>query len=212
MKPWPIPKLWHDKPTVVILAGGPSLTLADVRLVALAHARREIKAIAVNDAVFVAWFADWLHACDAQWWAWHGDAASRFRGVRTCCEVNVNEAYANYLRVPTDKETGWRGGFAEDPSEVAGGGNAGYQAIQIAIKAGGGKVILLGFDMRPGLDNRRHWFGDHPNNQRSDYIRTMLPYFPSLAEACKERGIDVVNATPGSAIDVFRRAKLGDLI
>jgi hypothetical protein len=210
---WPIPVLWPDGPTAVILAGGPSLDLAQVRRVAMARLEGRCRVVAVNDAVYPCWFADWLHGCDYKWWNWHRLTATKFPGVRTTCTETVPEAWAHYIKVlPPDPKTGRRGGFADEPDSVAGGGNGGYQAIQVAVKAGAKRLILLGFDMKAGADGKTHFFGDHQDRIRSDYARTMLPNFPTLIEPLKARGVTVLNCTPDSALRCFPLAKLEDIL
>ena len=217
---WPIPLLWPDGPTAVILAGGPSLSLAQVRYVARARLENRCKALAVNDAVYLAWWADWLHGCDGKWWTWHKDTAAKFKGVKTTCTETAAESAARFVRV-RDPATApqelhdkglKRGGFADAPDEVAGGGNGAYQAIQMLAKAGAKKILLLGVDMKPGPENEAHWFGEHPDSIRSDWRSSMLPFFPTLVEPLKERGVEVINCSPDSAIECFPKARLEDVL
>jgi len=213
---WPVPLLWPDGPTAVIIGGGPSFDLAQNRLIARATLENKCRVIAVNDAIYGAWWADWLHGCDIKWWMWHRETVTKFPGIRTTCTETVPEAWAKFLRVQLDKQSGYSGGFPEEPDTVAGGGNGGYQAIQIAVKAGARRVVLVGFDMHdithedePG---RAHWFGDHPDRIRSDYSGTMLPYFPTLIEPLAERGVEIFNATPNSALKCFPWAPLPSIL
>lgn len=212
---WPVPVIWPGE-TAVIVAGGPSVDLRQIRLIARAHLAGGCRVIAVNDSVYPCWWADWLHACDQKWWLWHRETAVKFPGTRTTTDEAVPEEWAHLLRrIAPDKRTGFCGGFAEEPDAVCTGGNSGYQAIQIAVKAGAMKVVLVGFDMKPRRENGDfavHWFGDHPDGVRSDFNATMLPHFPSLVEPLAERGVEVINATPGSALDCFPRADLAEIL
>lgn len=203
---WPIPRLW-DGDTCVILAGGPSLNLAQVRRVAMAHQEGRCRAIAINDSVFVAWWADWLHACDYKWWNWHRLSATKFPGVRTALVEQVPPAWAHLLRNAAGSG-GQAGGWDDDPATIYPGGNSGYQAIQIAAKAGARKIVLLGYDMKPAADGAAHWFGDHPDNIRSSYADRMVPWFETLVEPLRERGVEVINCTPGTALHCFPKSRL----
>jgi len=204
---WPVPVLWPDGPTVVIMGGGPSYNLKQNRWIAQARLTNQCRVIAVNDAVFGAWWADWLHACDSKWWMWHRETAVKFPGIKTTCTETVPIQWAEWVRSQVDPVTGNTGGFAERADEVAGGGNGGYQAIQLAVKAGGKRVVLVGFDMHDitheNDESDAHWFGDHPDRIRSNYSGSMLHYFPTLLDPLAERGVEVLNATPGSAITCF---------
>jgi hypothetical protein len=208
---WSVPVLWPGETTVVI-GTGPSLTLAQVRLVALAKLNEKCRVIAVNDAVYVAWWADWLHACDYKWWAWYRETAPKFPGIRTTCTESVPEAWADYIKVIPPAQDGSRGGFASAPDTVAGGGNGGYQAIQLAVKAGSPRVLLLGLDMKLNAEGGSHYHGDHPDKIRSDYANTMLPNFPSLAEDLERRQVEVLNCASGSALTCFRMRPLEDVL
>jgi hypothetical protein len=195
-----------------VIGGGPSLSLAQVRLVAMAKLEGRCRSIAVNDSIYLAWWSDWLHACDHKWWNWHQDRVVHYGGIRTCCEDSVPEGWAEYVHVEKDPKTGYRGGFPDKPGVIAGGGNGGYQAIQLAVIAGAARVLLLGFDMHKVANTPTHWFGDHPDKIRSDYIGNCLPNFPTLIEPLKRRGVEVINVTPDSAIDCFPKAKLEDVL
>lgn len=211
---WPIPAdLWAGKPAV-ILAGGPSLSLAQVRIVARARLEDRCRVIAVNDAVFAAWWADWLHGCDFKWWNWHRLSATKFPGIKTTLSPGCPPGWGvkRLRNAASADEGGQMGGFGEAPDTVAPGGNGGYQAIQCAAKAGSPRVVLLGFDMKPAADGAGHWFGEHPDGMRSDWHLTMLPHFKGLAAALVERGVEVVNCTPSSALTVFPAARLEDAL
>src|SRR5690606_9521612 len=67
---WRATALFRGRPTVIV-AGGPSLDLAQVRAVAMARAGDRIRVVAVNDAVYPCWFADIAYACDRKWWRYH---------------------------------------------------------------------------------------------------------------------------------------------
>lgn len=211
-KAWSIPVIWPGE-TVVVLGGGPSLDLRQIHIVARARLAERCRVIAVNDAVFPAWWADWLHACDFKWWDWHKETALKFPGIRTTCTEMVPPDWAKYLQVTKpDPKTGRRTGMPKRPYMVAGGGNGGYQAIQCAVKAGGTKVVLLGFDMGFGGDGESHWFGDHPDGLRSDYEDSMLPNFPGLAKVVAKFGVEVVNCSPQTQLEVFPKARIEDVI
>lgn len=195
---WRISKLWPGE-TVVIIAGGPSLTAAQVRLVGMARTAGKVRVIAINDAVYLAWWADWLHACDRLWWSWHPGVAEQFAGIKTALETVDG--------VHTLNNTG-RDGFDPEPTNCRTGANSAYQAMHCAIHAGVRKIILIGVDMSPGPDGRIHWFGDHPAPRSVDYQSVMIPCFVGLADAITERGIKVVNATPLSALNIYPYVEL----
>jgi hypothetical protein len=196
-KPFTVERMWPGQ-TVVILAGGPSVTPAQVRAIARARLLQKCRVIAVNDAVYLAWWADWLHACDAKWWHWHIQAVQRFAGIKTTtCEDVMPGWVDGYLKV-----TGTEG-FDEDPSLIRSGGNGAYQAMHCAIHAGASKIILVGVDMRCGEAGESHWFGDHPDRMVPDHAKGMLPHFATLQPTLEARKITVLNASIRSALRIF---------
>lgn len=94
-------------------------------------------------------------------------------------------------------------GMSRDPAVIHRGGNSGYQAVNLAAHLGARRIVLLGFDMRV-VNGRRHWFGDHPGqlNMPSDYAQ-WVRRFETAAEELMDMGIEVINATPGSALPWF---------
>lgn len=184
--------IWPGQ-NVVIIGGGPSLSLQQINAIGQARLDQTCRVIAVNDAVYVAWWADWLHACDAKWWAWHRNKATRFPGIKTTlCETVPHQWVDGYL-----EETG-ETGFEPDPAKIRHGSNGTYQAMHCAIHSGAKKIILVGVDMYG-----THWHGGHPDGIETKYTKTMIPKFETLKPALQEHGVSVVNCSPGSALKAF---------
>lgn len=205
MGPWSVPRMWEGE-TVVIVSGGPSLDLAQVHRVFIAHAEKRCRVIAVNDAVFPCWWADWLHAADAKWWHGHKDhGLANWLGIKT---TGTPDAMTNRWGVRWFTNTG-KEGFDPDPSCYRTGGNGTYAAMHFAGHAGAGKVVLLGADMKGGT----HWFGDHPRGIRgTPDFPNWIRRFATLVEPFREMGIEVVNCSPGSALECFPKARLEEVL
>jgi len=165
--------------------------------VALARLENRCRVIAVNDAFTVAWFADWLHACDQKFWNWHAQTATKFPGIRTCYAEGVPTAWARRIAGSGVD------GFDPDPSRMRHGSSSGYQAMHIAIHAGASRIILLGMDMKKSNDGVSHWYGEPRDRIVPDYAATMVPKFDTLLPTLSERGIAVANCSPGSALKTF---------
>lgn len=197
-----IEPIWKDK-TAVIIAGGPSLSLAQIRHVAIARHRpaSNIRVIAVNDAIFPAWYADWLHAGDATWWYWHIQSVHTNPCIKTTLAEDIPAPWVSgYL-----KQTG-QSGFDDDRSSCRAGGSSAYQAMCIAAHLGVRKIIAIGLDMKKSDDGKKHWFGDHPGavgRVSVDYAKNMAPHFDALADILASKGISVMNASPGTALAAF---------
>lgn len=156
--------------------------------------------IAVNDAFTVAPWADMLYAADAKWWIYHCQTALKFEGLK----VTAQNALP-YKAVMLLEQTGVTG-FDPDPMKIRTGGNSGYQAIHIAIHAGAARILLLGFDMRGD-----HFFGKHPKGLRNpdpNSFKNWIQRFPAL----RNRGAEIINCTPGSALDAFPKMPIDEAI
>lgn len=191
---------WFDGCRMVIIAGGSSVTLHDIHAIAMARLEPEsnLRVMAINDAVFLAFWADWLHACDARWWEWHNAKLSEFQGIRTTLDEKVPEGWA--MRLNNSGQTG----FDEDPANCRTGSNGAYQAMHSAIHAGATEICLVGVDM----DLAGHWHPPREGVRHCDRPNVMLPKFESIAPALEERGIKVVNASQHSLLEVWPKASL----
>lgn len=83
--------------------------------------------------------------------------------------------------------------------------------MNIAILAGAGTVVALGMDGKPADDGRSHWFGDH-------VVRTPDTAYEMYRRAFNKGAVDmkaaarIINCSPGSAVDVFEKMSLEDVL
>lgn len=191
--------------TIVCIAGGPSLTAAQV-----AHCRGRADVLVVNDGYRLAPWAKWLYACDYQWWNHHVARVRReFRGQCWTRDQDAARAFDLYYIESRDGA-----GLCRDPFAIYEGLNSGYQAINLAYHFGARRIVLLGYDM--GATGNTHWFGEHPTDISScagaRSFDLFLARFPALAADLEAAGVDVVNCTPRTALTAFRRAELVDVL
>jgi hypothetical protein len=92
---------------------------------------------------------------------------------------------------------------------VRSGSSGVYQVMHELIKAGVKKIVLVGVDMSAPETGDTHWHGIHEGRMHVDYAATMIPAFDTLKPALLDHGVDVVNCSPGTALNAFR---LGDLV
>lgn len=190
--------------TAVVAATGPSLTVDQ-----LDRVRGRAKVIVVSDAWRLAPWADVLYSCDAKWWHHHRDAQS-FQGMKvglSDCITFPDVRLMRHRKRDDVKGIDPGQGFDPDPAYLATGANSGYQAVHLAAHFAAARVVLLGFDMRGS-----HFFGDHPPSLKRDApFATWIERFRTLAKPLTERGIEVLNCTPGSALDAFPTANLDEV-
>jgi hypothetical protein len=196
-----VPKLWPNG-VIVCMASGPSLTQDDAD-----YCRGKADGvIVVNTTYKMAPWADALIASDVRWWQWH-KGAPEFKGLKYATSKHVKWSGVQILRNTGSK------GLELDPSGLKHGINTGYRAVNLAFHFGAKRIILLGYDMKRGDGPKRleHWHGDHPVPSRSQYP-TFIKYFLTIVDPLKEHGVEVVNCTPGSALECFPMADLRDAL
>ena len=194
----------------MVAASGPSLNEE------IAQACAGLHVIAVNDAYRLFPFADVLYACDGSWWDLHSGCLD-FKGERWSSHGNkthneklgIASRYGLKLISGRDAE-----GFSLDPNYIHYGGNSGFQAVNLAIHflGGAGRIVLVGFDMRI-VGGKRHFFGNHPATlmQTSAGYKAWPKQFERAAKMLPKE-IEIMNATPGSAMQCFPMVALRDAI
>lgn len=205
MKYWSVPRCFEGR-TVAVCASGPSMTqtVADLLLDA------DVPVIAVNKTRELLRRQGWMiYGADAAWWA-HPTNADVFdeQGLKVSIEHGDESRQIERRGVGLLRRENH--GYSDDPHCVTALGNSGSQAIQIAVKTGAARVLLCGFD----FSGTTHWHGAHPAGLRktdkdlyAGWARRLAEIAPALLKRC-----EVVNCTPGSAIDCFPRMTLEDAL
>jgi hypothetical protein len=199
------PERSFDGQTVVIVGGGPSL--ADVDLAVLAGHRF----IAVNSACRIvrpiATEADYLLFQDNSWSVRFPDLIEDWPGVRITSNRHASARLGNAVRrIDVTKIAEQLRGF---PDFVF--ASSGHVAACLATVMGARRVVLVGFDCRY-VDGRSHGHADYTQSDEHAFWERFLPGWRGLAAVFERAGVEVVNATPLSAIDVFSFVSLGDAL
>lgn len=206
--------------TITVIASGPSAGSTTQAQ------RRRFPAICVNDAWRLHPDAEAIYAADPRWWEIHAESiADTWKGGRLFGSHTCRSEYAFRPGAITGAGTGrarlerrrvvFEPGLSNAPGRTlhAGGpvGNSGAQAIGLAAEANPWRILLLGFDMRP-VDGKDHFFGAHPAplNQVSPY-EVFWKGMWSMAAALNERGIEVLNGSPESALPYWRKLSAAEL-
>jgi hypothetical protein len=119
-----------------------------------------------------------------------------------------------------------REGLSDNPLYVHHGHGSGYTLVNLAYLQGAERIILLGYDLKyaPDYDGRtrevgsspRHYFGEYPSamqhwpkvSVRGGVHVELLELYRTVA---RQGLVEIINATPGSAIDCFERADIEGL-
>jgi hypothetical protein len=205
-----IERAWEGE-ACVLIAGGPSLTQAQVDMVRDAR----VRSIAINDAYRLAPWADVNYFADAEWFRWHKDKPEfkAFAGVK--CSMQSAHAYIDdeSVHLVRNKHFPVHGyGLSADPECLVTGRHSGFQALNMAILAGAKRVLLLGYDGQASKEGKRHFFGDHPRIEPDSVYEMFRRSFSQAEKSIEKSGVEVINCSPGSAIDTFRKADLEETL
>lgn len=174
-----------DGKTVVCVASGPSLTQQQCDLVRSSG----LDTIAVNNAWKLAPFAKTLYAADYAWWLKHANDVPDHFKKWTNFEPAADKFGLNLHRVR----------LADF--------NSGLLALMLAEAEGAKRAILIGYDCRITLQT--HFHGDHKglSNPTAERCLAFIKQFNRYASVAK---LEVVNCTPKSALNCFRKNTLED--
>lgn len=195
---WPS---WQGE-TAVCIATGPSLTPEQVEQVK----RASVRTIGINDVGLTEDWIDVWYAADWPFWRFYEARAEASQALKVCADVMSRGSQLVDLFLCTISNA-----RAEryEPGFVLSGGHSGFQALQMAISFGATRVILLGYDCKP-RGTSTNYFGRKPKTlDRASNYEAWVTNYDRLAVPA---GVEVLNATPGSAITAFPRVSLDDVL
>lgn len=189
--PWPD---WRGS-TAVCIATGPSLTNDQVEAVRTAS----VRSIGINDIGLTHRWIDIWYAADFPFWKFYEPSAASSDALKVCADPDVLKGGIadRYLSVSDkDREKAKR----YEPGFALHGEHSGFQALQLAISLGAERVILLGYDCKPE-GQKTNYFGTKSQAlyRHSHYETWPLHYDKLVIPA----GVEVLNATAGSAIEAY---------
>ena len=201
--PWQIPQLWPDS-TVFILGGGPSLT--DVDLTPL-HSQR---VLGVNQAYKLGPWVDAMYFGDCEWYGKNLPAIRDYAGLKiTSCGRCPEHGWRHVHPV---RRTKMYGIDSNSRDAISWNKSSGASAINVAYWLGAKRVVLLGFDMQMQGEHK-NWHDDYRGEVKNPELFTQhLHCFPYIVEDAQALGLEILNATPGSAITQFPFVDLKDLV
>lgn len=188
--------------TAFIVGGGPSVASQNIELL------RGRRVIVVNSSYEAVPFADYLIYCDHEWWAAHRKALEGFGGKI----INPTSSHHRCDRRLFVRKI-YPPGLSSDRSALAVRRTTFTGAINLAVHLGAARIVLLGADGKMGADGKSHHHQPHRwwrfKAERWDLHRRELE---TLVEPLRKLGIDVVNASPGSAWDLWPVMTLDEAI
>lgn len=196
---------WRDRPCY-ILGGGPSLRdfpfekleghLVLATNLAFTFTRKLTSLFVTLDYRFLEGLYRGDYDGDAAD-GWEAEVFRKLDAPRLVVATAGKTAPDGVVEIPRGPDFGWNDRLEQG---VATGRNSGFVALQLAAMLGANPIYLLGFDMKPG-----HFHGGHPwPTDPADYTHFSRA-FEHVAPLLAERGIEVVNLNPDSALECFPR-------
>jgi hypothetical protein len=195
---WDIPPEWTGE-TAFIVGGGPSVGSIDLELL------RGQRVIAINTSYQAVPFADFLIFADARWYENYRSQLVDWKGRIICCSQSSRSP--QLLRVarrdrPTDDARDTL--FVKSTTATA--------AIELAVKLGAAKIVLLGLDGKVGSDGKTHHHRSQPWRPLPGWEQKHRNDLIQLVEPLKARGIEICHGTPGSAYEFWPTVALTDAL
>ena len=151
--------------------------------------------------------ADVLYFGDRSWWQKDGPAVlAFFRG-----KYIVTSSRATAPNILNVMNTGMMG-LETKTTGVRSGSNSGYQAINLAYHFGVRRIVLLGFDQNilAGESHVHGGYGMAPESVQHVLQARMLPFFAHLVKPLAKAGVEVLNASPESALTWWPKITLDE--
>lgn len=238
---WQVPPIWEDG-EVWILGGGPSVTkqfgipddvVNDVfnkvkppsayspYMEAIHHKH----VVAINVAFLI---GKWIDICffgDSKFYPPNKEALAQWPGLKVTCNPGfIKIPWIKYLA----RDSAHPFGITSKLDSVSWNYNSGSAAVSMVANMGAKRIILVGFDMSMSKEGNKHWHKLYQPVADTSQIRRFqkigihysvrMPFqrhlqgFPQMLKDAQARGIEIINACPESAITVFPKCNVKDLL
>lgn len=237
---WQVPHIWEGG-EVWILGGGPSLTKQfDISDKIVQDVRKGISpptiyspymesihnkhVIGINVAYLIGDWIDMVFFGDNKFFQIHKERLAVWPGLKVSCHGGVqNISWVKFL----GRDSSCPRGISSNPKTVSWNCNSGSAAISVAANAGAKRIILVGFDMNKDNNGHKHWHDLYRGEPTAGVVagnRTNVlghhgpPFdrhlrgFVEIARHAKERGIEILNANPDSAITQFPKYNVKEIL
>ena len=197
--------------TAFILGGGDSLRIFDCRRI---KGRGWI--VAVNSSFTSAPFCDVLFFNDFSWFTdkWGEGAPDKGTPRRKTIErsqATIVTTSRQSKGMSPDRLKLVRMSANARLDALRQGRSSGHSAVSIAATYGAKRIVLLGFDMRR-VNGRSHHHNEYGIADDRLYVKDFIPAFRGWDADAKKIGVEILNATPGSALREFKMIDIEELI
>jgi len=187
------------------MATGPSL---DEETINRIYSESGWRYIGISDCYRICPYVDFFYACDTRWWNIHyekvkewGQCENGFWGT----EQETKKRYPDIHWIMGSGGVGWSG----TQDKIHYGSNSGFQITNIAYLLGIKYMVLVGFNMTL-VDNKSHFFGDHPKGlARNTSYHSFATQFDKIKVP---PDMKVINSTNPTKLTAFPTMNLEDAI
>lgn len=172
------------------------------------------RSIAINSSAVLAPWASVLFFTDSSWYEPRRQLVANWDGlVISMLRTAKREMPDKVKRVQAEGDPQALPGFSRGPHVIQQGRSSGHTAVSLLIALGATRVVLLDYDMRIVAD-REHCHDEYKGSAGDSeiYQREFAPGFAGWDEAARAVGVEVINATEGSALKEFRFVSLNDIL
>jgi len=236
MMVWNIPKMWEGGECWII-GGGPSIPkefgIPEEVVRAVLSGEQPLSAyspflspihnkhvIGVNAAFLLGEWVDVMFFGDGAFYTSNIEEMNKRTKIKVSCSPNIvkkSKKFQGIKYVPRDNSHPT--GISNRMNMVSWNLNSGAAAISLAYRFGVKRIYLLGFDMKLGEKGTQWWhslyMGNKPQKRRNP---KKLPFdrhlngFPMIANDARRLGLEIINVSPDSAIENFKRVRLSDVL
>ena len=183
-----------------IIGGGPSINDVNFDLI------KDEYIIAVNEAFRLGTFSNIWYFSDSDIFKNHRKEIDAWPNrVVSCAGVTKHHKKIEYYERCRQHTICFEPGKLAFPSR---GANSGATAINLAIREGFERIILLGYDMQQ-VNGKYNYHDYYKKAPRPDIYERFLEVFIKIAA---EATVEIINATPNSALHCFPKVALEDLL
>jgi hypothetical protein len=200
---WSPEPLFKDK-TVFVLASGPSLTQESADRV------RGRLSIVINSSCMIAPFADVLFFTDNSWFEPRKDIVANWPGMVVTMSRHAKRDMPDKIKRIAEQ---MRPDFPPLGSDhIRAGRTSGHRAVSLAVAMGAATIVLLGFDMRM-VNGKEHHHTEYTEPRDLDqYAHDFVPAFNGWKADALKVGVEILNATPLSAVHEFSMVSLDEAL
>jgi len=92
------------------------------------------------------------------------------------------------------------------------GENSGFAALNLAVCMGAKEIYLLGYDMKGDGQGNQTWFhGGYKRKGKESNYKGWIKHFKGAVPLLKQKGIEVINLNPDSALRCFEFKQFKDI-